>query len=260
MADPFRTVQPGDDLDIPAAAWNTLLDVARATRTGAGPGEGSFRQSGIIKVKNESGDPLPRNAVLGIEDPIFTPGDSSLDTFIREVTFRAITPDIAKHKRRFCVLLDPAAVDGIARAYLAGVCPVMVDVGEESHEYATIVDADATRLASSRYGHAQILWREGDEGYGYGAGYTTGLQWAVVRLGAHCPSVAIGKASSAITARSGTTYGTGTVDIYRAVGGSEDGPVESVSVLNPGTAISSGKRVSIGWDMDGSIFVAPLEC
>jgi hypothetical protein len=260
MADDFRHVSPGDELSISARAWNTLLDVARSTRTGAGSDTGSSRQSGIIKVKNESGGPLPRNAVLGIEDPIFTPGDSSLNAFMREVAFRAKTPDIAKHKRRFCVLLDPAPLDGVVRAYLAGVCPVQVDVGDESHEYATIVDADATHLTSSRYGYAQILWREGDEGYGYGAGYTTGLQWAVVRLGAHCPSVAVGKASGGITARSGTTYGTGSVDIYRAVGGSADGPVETVEVLNPGTSISSGKYVSVGWDMDGTAWVAPLEC
>lgn len=261
MPDPFKNVQSGDAFSIQADTWNTLMDVAKATQTGPVAGSASTRQASIIRVKNESGANLPRNSVLGLEDPIFTPGDSSLDAFLREVTFRGATPDIAMHKRRFCVLIDPAPMDVVVRAYVAGVCPVKVDVGDASHEYAGIADAETGNLESSRYGFAQILWREGDEGYGYGDGYATGLQWAIVRLGAHCPSVAIGKASGAISARSGTTFGTGTVDIYRSEGGDVDGPVETVDeVKNPGTLISSGKWVSIAWDMDGTVFVAPLEC
>ncbi len=267
MPDDFRHVSPGEALSITARAWNTLIDSARSTSTGAVPDSGSSRQASIIRVKNESGGALSRNAVLGIEDPIFTPGDASLDAFMREVTFRAITPDITKHKRRFCVLLDPAPIDGVVRAYLAGVCQVKVDVGDQSHEYATIKNAESGHLDSSRYGYAQILWREGDEGTPYGDAYDTGLQWAIVRLGAHCPSVAIGKANGAISPRSGTTYGTGTVDIYRSSGGMEDGPVESVAVLNASATlmtspdgIDSGKYCAVAWDMDGTAWVSPLEC
>lgn len=262
MPDPYKRVQPGDEVTFSAGVWNDMIEAARAARARTGSGVSPFvtRQATVIRVKNESGGELGRNAVLGLEDPIFTVQDASQDAFLREVTFRGVTPDISKHRRRFCVLLDPATTGAIARAYVAGVCAVKVDVADNTHEYAGIVDGESGHLKSSRYGFAQILWREGDEGYGYGDGYDTGIQWAIVRLGAHCPSVAVGKASGAISAMSGSTYGTGSVAIYRSVGGEEDGPVETVDVLNPGTAISSGKRVSIAWDMDGSIFVAPLEC
>lgn len=260
MADDFKHVQPGDALSIPAAAWNTLLDVARATRTGAGPGAGSSRQASIIRVKNESGGDLLRNSVLGLGDPIFTPADASEDAFLREVTFRGLMPDLSRHAKRFCVLLDPAPIDGVVRAYLAGVCPVLVDVLDDRHEYATVAGV-AEHLNSSRYGFAQILWREGDEAYGYGDAYDTGLQWAIVRLGAHCPSVAVGKANGDISSLGGSTFGTGKVDIYRSDGGTVDGPVETIDpVKNPGGVISDGKWVSIAWDMDGTAFVGPLEC
>jgi hypothetical protein len=265
VADPFKSVSPGEELTIPAVAWNTILGMARRENTGAVTGTGIGRQATIVKVKNETDGPLPRNSVVGLGDPIFTPYDTDDDVFLREPTFRAYTPDITRHLRRFAVLLDPALDGGVVRAYVAGICPVKVSVDGPNLEYATIIDGGTEHLQASRYGYAQILWSETDQNEasygGYGPyPYDTGVMWCLVRLGSHCPSVAAGKANGAISAMSGTTYGTGSVDIYRAVDGEEDGPVETVDVLNPGTLISGGKRVSIGWDMDGSIFVAPLEC
>jgi len=122
---------------------------------------------------------------------------------------------------------------------------------------ATIAAATPAYLESNRYGNAQILWTETDA---YGYAYDTGVMWAIVRLGAHCPSFAIGRANGDISAMTGTTYGTGTVDIYRSVGGEEDGPLDSVDVLRVGDLISDGKKVSVGWDLDGIAWVGRLEC
>ena len=139
-----------------------------------------------------------------------------------------------------------------------------MDVADQSHEFAIIDDENFTNLKSSRHGHAQILWRESDE---EAYGYDTGVQWTIVRLGVTMSCFAIGKANGGISARSGGTYGTGTVDIYRSVSGHEDGPVESVSVLNAsadtmtyGGGIDDGRYCSVAWDADGVAWVAPLEC
>lgn len=266
MADPYKSVSPGESLTIPAAAWNTLLRVARAEDTGAASGPAIGRQATIVRVKNETGMDLARNSVVGLGDPIFTPYDTDEDAFLREPTFRVYTPDITKHARKFAVLLDPAPIDGVVRAYVAGVCPCKVNITAAHLEYATIVDGETGYLQASRYGFAQILWTETDENEaaygGYGPyPYDTGRMWSLVRLGAHCPSVAIGKANGEIEARAGTLFGTGHVYIYRQDDdGNEDGPIEEVEVRNPGDAIPDGTYCSIAWDMDGTIWVAPLEC
>ena len=104
----------------------------------------------------------------------------------------------------------------------------------------------------------RILWREGLQGSGYGY-YDGGIQWAIVMLGVTGAGGAVGK-SGGISARSGTTWGTGTVDIYRDDGGDADGSIETIDVLNPGTAISSGKWVAVEWDSWDLAWVGPLEC
>jgi hypothetical protein len=70
----------------------------------------------------------------------------------------------------------------------------------------------------------------------------------------------LGVASGAITARSGTTLGTGTVTFYYNVGGTATVTGQSETVLNPGIAISSGKYVWVEQDMTGDWYVSPLEC
>ena len=258
MADPFKHVTQGEPLNIAATAWNRILDVAREEATGAALGPGATRQAAIVKVKNETGASLDRANIVGLGDPIFTPyayDDNA--SFLREVTFRGEVLVVDKHMRRFAITLEPIGDGIVGRAYVAGVCPVRLNVQDAYHEYATIAAANRTYLVSTRYGFAQILWTETDA---YGYAYDTGVMWAIVRLGAHCPSFAIGKANGDISAMSGSTYGTGMVDIYQSLAGSENGPLDSVSVLNVDTLISDGKKVGVGWDLYGTAWVSPMEC
>ena len=259
MPDPFEKVKPGDSIQIHSTVWNSMLDVVRPNRdTGNGVNKlTSTRGTIILRIKNESGDDLPRGAILGLDGPTFTPTDSE-DAFMREPSFSGIVPDIALHKRRYCVLLDPAADGSFARAFLAGVCQVRVDVIDPAHEFARIEDGETGFLTSSRYGHAQILWREGDEGYGYG--YETGEQWALVRLGVTMSCFSVGKVNGSVTARVGSVLGTGQVDLYRSDDGAVDGPIETVDVLNVDTLIGDDVWVSVAWDADGNAWVAPLQC
>jgi len=72
--------------------------------------------------------------------------------------------------------------------------------------------------------------------------------------------VRIGKASGAITASTGTTPGSGTVQPLKIDGGvyADDGA--TVSVRNAGAAISTGKRVAIFTDKYNVMWATPEEC
>ena len=177
MGDNFKKVQAGQPLKIPAETFNAFLDAARDFRARQQSRETqsqqTFRQSGIVKVKNSSGADRGRFEILGIDRPIFTPTDN-LETFQNEVTLVGVTPDGEKHLGRFCVLLEPLKADAIGLAVIAGVCPVRVNVHEESDTFAEIKDGEATQLKSGGSGSATILWKESGTGEN---------KWAVVRLG-----------------------------------------------------------------------------
>lgn len=293
MNDPFAKVAIGDPVKFPAQTWNAMVDAAKAhlQRRGKFTHDPltTSRSSTIIRIKNETGTNLKRGSVLGLDGPIFTPADTNLDAFWREVCFRGIAPSDAQHKRRYAVTLQASWGDAgagysggydsggqIVMACIAGVCPVQIDVIDIDHEYANIVDGDHTRLKSSRFGHARILWREGEGPYGIepgsGYGYDTGLQWAIIMLGVTGSCFSVGKANGNISARVGNVYGTGEVDLYRSSTGGyssadEDGPLETIHVLNATAdvgsslgAIQSGKYCGVAWDADDVAWVSPLEC
>jgi len=289
MTDPFAKVAIGDPVRFSAQAWNAMLDAAkgylREQHSAVLNPLTTTRSATIIRVKNETGSPLVRGSILGLDGPLFTPADTSEDIFLREVIFRGTTPTADQHKRRYCVLLEPAGSGTVygydngsqfARAFLSGVCPVKIDIKDISHEYANIDDGNSANLVSSRFGHARILWREGEGPYGHfpGSGYgeDTGVQWAIVMLGVTGSCFSVGVANGAISARSGSAPGSGQVDLYRSGSGSysgatEDGPLETIDVLNDsqdtmtsGNGIDDGLRVSVAWDADDVAWVAPLEC
>jgi hypothetical protein len=178
MSDPFRKVRPGDALNVSATAWNAVIDAAKAEadrRFGADAGDLTTGRSGsIVRVKNETGGALDRAHVVGLGGPIFGP-DDSLDAFLREVTFRGVVPT-SSHVDRFAVLLEPAPVNRVVRAYVAGVCPVRVDVTDGTHTTAAADVGETALLVSAAAGPAQILWSEGG----------TGEQWALIQFGTTC--------------------------------------------------------------------------
>lgn len=71
----------------------------------------------------------------------------------------------------------------------------------------------------------------------------------------------LGKANGTISARSGTSPGSGTVDFYwKNSAGSLEVTGQSETVFNPGAVIGDGKYVWVQQDMAGDWYVAPLEC
>lgn len=185
MPDPRAPVKPGDPVEFSASAWNDAVEAGiaergrRHDRRSLAPAQS--RQGAIVRVKNQTATDLPRRAVLGLSGPIFTP-DTDLDAFLREVTFRGVLPT-EHHVGRYAILLEPAAAGRIVRAFVAGVCQVMIDVINDEHTCAEVDPGTTAHLVSAEGGSAQILWREGDSAY---PGPEQGVQWAVVRFGLNC--------------------------------------------------------------------------
>lgn len=188
MGDSLKKVQTGDPLRIPAETFNTFIDAARdfkARRQSAVRDPAfDFRQTGIIPVKNASGEDRERFDVLGIERPIFTPAEN-LQSFQNQVAVVGVTPSEDEHIGRFVILLEPLRNGTIGRGCISGVCPVRLNVLDEEHDWADVEDGENDSLKTDDAGGACILWKEppgsGYGGYGYGY-YYGGLRWALVRL------------------------------------------------------------------------------
>lgn len=178
MSDPLKKVRSGQDLVIPATAYNAFIDAARDFRQRtAGLGQDAqpaVQQSGIVLVRNDSGSDRARFDVLGIDAPVIDPADNE-EAFKNRVVMAGVTPVTGTHEGRFVVLAEPIAAGGIGRAFAAGVCPARVDVPDDTHDwrFAELGDGVAANLVAHTRGTATILWRAGG----------TGVQWAVVRLG-----------------------------------------------------------------------------
>lgn len=185
--DAFKRAQAGQPLDISARAYNAMLDAAQGFKNGRHdirqPGAEQFRQADIVLVQNGSGEDLSRFSVLGIDGVIISPDDNLLE-FQNRIALVGVTPVESRHRGRFVILLDPLKSGKIGRAWVDGVCVAKVDIVDEAHEFAEIIDDDATRLRSANTGSARILWPHNSGSSGSG-----GDDWAIVQLGHHGPAV-----------------------------------------------------------------------
>ena len=183
MGDAFKKVQAGQSLKIPAAAFNAFIDAAedfrRRQESNTQTAQPQFRQAGIVRVKNASGADRERFEILGVDRPIFTPSDN-LETFQNDVLLVGVQPVLEDHAGKFVVLLEPLASGQIGRAVVSGVCPVKIQVNEDSDKFAEVQDGNSHQLKSTGSGSATILWKEA----GTGAD-----KWAVVRLGSVKPII-----------------------------------------------------------------------
>jgi hypothetical protein len=175
--DPFKNVLPGERMVIPAAAYNAFLDAARRNRAQLHETDRDedkeFRQAGIVKVKNATGQDLGRFAVVMLNAPIIGPGDN-LQEFQNKVTFIGVKPTDTPQRERFAVLLEPLPYDAIGRAIVAGVTVVKLKVDPaQLYDYA-VAEMDQTGwLRNVPHGNARVLWIDP-------SGSTE--RWAVVRL------------------------------------------------------------------------------
>lgn len=167
----FDKVTPGDPFRMPANLYNRLVDVALkadnfnqivvpSTR---------IRQTGIIKVRNDSGANRERFEVLGLTSPLITPTDN-LDQFQQEIALAGEAP--SSTPGRYAILIEPILSGQIGRAVVQGVTQCKINVSDTSHKFAESASGDTAKLVSAATGSARILWAESG----------TGEKWAVVRM------------------------------------------------------------------------------
>ncbi len=171
MSSQLRKVARGETLRVPADTWNTLIDVARSHRQrelSQGVNAGGLRTStGIVTVRNTSGADQDRFAVMGLSGIVIPPADNELE-FQSRPAFDVVVPT-EDHSDSFVILTEPVAAGRLARAMVAGVTPVKLDVQSEDDQYA-VAKAGETAHLETGSGSARILWKESG----------TGLKWGVV--------------------------------------------------------------------------------
>jgi len=175
--DPFKKALPGQRLVIPADAFNGFVDAANYVRAGqhntASDATDEFRQTGIVRVRNNSGFALPRFAVLALSEPIIGPA-ANLQEFKNKVNFEGGTPYDPIAVGRFAVLLEPLDVNAIGRGIIAGVTPVKLTVDPDHlYDFAEMEPGNTLSLRNAPAGSARVLWLE-DSG--------STERWALVQL------------------------------------------------------------------------------
>jgi hypothetical protein len=174
MGGPFRKVQSGEPLQIPAEAWNALMDLSQAHRNQRhnqqNHTEGTLRQTTLAKVRNHTGVDLDRFSIMALGNPILSP-DDNLNEFQRQSTFQGLLPS-ANTGSRFGVLLEPLKPNMIGTAVVSGCVIVRVSVDGQIYDCVEPVPGQPSFLRNVPHGPASILWMES----------TGTIRWAVIRL------------------------------------------------------------------------------
>lgn len=180
--DAFKHVSRGDALRIPAAAWNRLMELARAPGSpGTPPGLGrraAPRPPAYgcqIYVKNTEAYPVSRFGILGISDSLWDTVTQE-SSFVNTPALQGVTP-AAAHLGKFVILQEPVAAGYVGYGLIDGVSIVklVVNEGEEDYDFADIEEGSTDALRAAYLGSAQILWRE--------SGTSPSGLWAIVRVG-----------------------------------------------------------------------------
>jgi len=162
MTEHLRKVHTGDPLRIPARAYNAFVDAAELARRIDADTLRSAAPGGLehlVRVRNDSGEDLPRFGVLGIAGPIIDPADNA-DEFSRVVAIAGEAVTAAdEYVGRFAVAREPIAAGRIGLAVVRGVTPAIVDVVDQSHTHADTA-AGEPLLRSGFTGAARLLWAE----------------------------------------------------------------------------------------------------
>jgi hypothetical protein len=131
----FQHVRSGEPLNIPAAAYNAMLDAAQAHRNRRMTLEphGSGFDSLFIHVVNETGKPLQRFNVLGLDTPLETQDEN---VFCNKIIFKGVEPQ-KKHKGKFAVLQQDAAPNQVVRACIFGTTIAKIQSDSSSSSSST---------------------------------------------------------------------------------------------------------------------------
>ncbi|WP_437225999.1 hypothetical protein SH661x_004353 [Planctomicrobium sp. SH661] len=174
MGDPFKKVQRGDPLRIPAETFNTLLDAARdfksrqqSTQRNSVP---SARSNSQTRVRNQTGGDRNLFEVVQLAGPLIGPADN-LPEYLQQTSFNG-GPIEEEGEDRVAILQEPCPAGSIRSAVHAGVSIARL-TGKTGKSRATTVPGSYA-LRSGRTGPFVILHDPGPEDQ---------ERYAVVRFG-----------------------------------------------------------------------------
>lgn len=171
MGDPFKKARPGQPLEIPAEAYNAFVETALAHKRNQLSQTAEVQRAApaaTIKIRNETGQPIPRFAVIGLGEPIILPS-TNLAEFQSQVAFRGTLPQPGKP---FAITQEPIPAGAVGRCMVDGVTPVKLSIFDPDPEaqWAEPSYQNVATLRTYRGGSMRILWRESGD---------TGTKWAV---------------------------------------------------------------------------------
>ena len=172
--DPYRKVQSGQRLKIPAEAWNSCLDAAadlksRQLARGAGTPTGGDRPG--ICVRNDTGADLAQFSVVRLDGVVITEA-ADHNQFAMGPICKAVTPAAGCF---VAVIQEPIRNGAFGRALVDGLSPVKLSILPTSEQWA-FATAQTDTLTPGATGSCRILHSE-DGGSGSGSDI-----WALVAI------------------------------------------------------------------------------
>ena len=154
MSDYLKSVRRGEPIDLSAAAWNKLMDMARrdGERGASGVADPLFarRDRDLVLLKNISGIEYPRWGVLGLGAPVYLPqhnppsGKQELpQDFAENLVLKGEMPVAGVHEGLFGVLLQPLKDGEIGPAVVSGTFGCVIVVQDERHRFADVYPSRA---------------------------------------------------------------------------------------------------------------------
>lgn len=164
---PFRHVQPGDRLRIPAALYNTQVDMAQAWRAGAiAPGSGRLFQyfdsardlgSSIVRVRNDSQEVISAHSAMGIAAMVGVDTAAAFCSLRPVPPLSVVLPDPKAHDRRFCITLDPIRPGKVGRAVVAGLALAKLEQPNGPMPAAMLVPGSTVLTATPAGGAGVVI-------------------------------------------------------------------------------------------------------
>ena len=168
MADYLRKVSNGESLSIPAKAYNTFIDTAKANRRGFfNSGTGKTQTAlppGQFMAYSFDLHNIQRFDCLGIWEANSRWPDSRL-AWHEDDYEKVLMVGTVIHPQNIVIAQGPAesGISGIATPFLVqayGITYAKIDIIDESHEYAIPQGYPARILKSATSGPARIIWKD----------------------------------------------------------------------------------------------------
>jgi len=166
--------------DISVSAYNDMLDMLRwwkqTQRTGAGSGPRGDYNRGVFNGRNDLEFSLDIFSVVGINGPLIAPTYNEQE-FKNKSSLKLTVPETPAHDNKFAITLEPCPAGSICKVCVCGMVPVLLDVVNESDEFASIDDSVTSNLITGGSG-VPIIWKDAEGGENI-----AGLRWGLVLLG-----------------------------------------------------------------------------